>query len=153
MKFASLEVFCDLAEDVSFMDAHIPNTTLSNGQSDDFGWWHAKLTPDLVDTTCKCPDTINWSTADTRSDLRGAVEIASVECREVKLMNLLKRISCNRRTSTSNQINVVGNYSGEKRANELITKICHILPPRGASIVLQMTSHDNARYCTKYCRP
>ena len=145
LQMASLEVFCHLAEDLSFMDANIPKLTPYKDQhhSTEFGWWHAKLRPNLADDVCSHQYNSDWVTRETRAGLRGAVEIASVESNHAKFQSFRERISNHYMQSKETEIsNLDGNLSRELET-ELVNKMCPFLPPRDPGGVLQMASRDD----------
>lgn len=108
---------------------------MSNTQctSSEFGWWGASLKPGLTDDHVTVQECSDWLAHDTRSSLRGALEVGNLESCRVRINSLtedLKEIE----NSTEDQ------NSSSAMESELFNfkLLSEDLPPRDSSNVVRL---------------
>lgn len=81
-------MFAQFAENMSFAEAYCPSLSNTQSFSARFGWWGAHLKPGLTDEHVTVEESRDWLTCDTRSSIRGALEVANLDDCFVKVKSL-----------------------------------------------------------------
>ena len=84
----ALEISAQCAENMSFADAYCPNLSNTQSSSARFGWWGAQLKPGLTDEHVTVEESSDWLACETRSSIRGALEVANLDDWFVKVKSL-----------------------------------------------------------------
>lgn len=79
-----------MAEDLSFMDAFTTNPNNNDFKTTEYGWWHVRISPGLIDdASTVCRTSRDFWTRDSSVSIRGSLEAASYDCACVRYKTLL----------------------------------------------------------------
>ena len=112
----ALEIFAECAESMSFADAYCPNLSNTQSNSARFGLWGAHLKRGLTDEHVTVEESSDWLACETRSSIRGALEVANLDDCFVKVKSLSED-----RTETGNS--PVEEITGDQPPQ---AKVCYV---------------------------
>ena len=139
----ALEIFAQCAENMSFANAYCPNLSKTQSNSARFGWWGAQLKPGLTDEHVTVEESSDWLACETRSSIRGALEVANLDDCFVKVKSLSEDLT---ETGNSPVEEITGDQTSTGKSLLCdLERLSSDFPPRDSNSVVRLDAVTQAQ--------